>query len=228
MKPSTTIIVPAYNEEKGLPTVLEEIFHILDDNYEVIVVDDGSSDSTSEIASNLPCKLIKHEVNKGKGQALRTGFAQAQGEKIIWIDADGTYPVQFIPKMAEELNIYDIVVCSRRYGRENIPRFNRIGNWLFRVLIQGFYGYQAFDPCSGLYGAKKYHLDMMRLSSSRFAIEPEISMKAGRMKLKTLDIPIEYRNRIGQTNLNAIVVGFEDLFKIMRLLLWRPRHNSGR
>ena len=61
----------------------------------------------------------------------------------------------------------------------------------------------------------------MRLSSHRFAIELEVSMKGSRMKLKTLDIPIEYRNRVGDAKLNGVVVGFEDLWTILRLIFWR-------
>ncbi len=222
-KIQTTILVPAYNEEEGIGVVLEKVCQLVDDSCEVIVIDDGSVDKTVEIAERYSCRVICHEENMGKGNAIKSGILQAQGNNIIWIDADDTYPARLIPDMIEALNTsYDVVVCSRVYGRKHIPRFNRIGNWLFRTLIQGFYGYQAFDPCTGLYGAKKNYLEAMNLSSHRFAIEPEISMKGGRMKLKTLDIPIEYRNRVGATKLNAIVVGFEDLFKIMGLLFWRP------
>ena len=66
----TTIIIPAWNEEKGLPIVLSKIFSVIDDTCEVIVVDDGSSDKTSEVASQFPCHIVKHEVNKGKGEAM--------------------------------------------------------------------------------------------------------------------------------------------------------------
>ncbi len=221
----TTVIIPAKNEEAGLSIVLGKIVNIVDDTYEIIVVDDGSTDMTSDIASRFPCRLIKHKVNKGKGAALLTGIINARGENIIWIDADDTYPVELIPQMAEYLLTYDMVVCSRKYGRHRIPKFNRIGNWLFRTMICGIYGFQAFDPCTGLYGTRKHHLLSMKLSAKRFAIEPEISIKGGRMKLKTLDIPIEYRNRIGTSNLNGIAVGFEDLFMILSLLFWKSPRN---
>ncbi len=222
----TTIIVPAKDEEDGLPIVLQKVCGIVDDTYEVIVIDDGSVDGTTEVASRFQCQVIKHEVNRGKGAALQTGIAMARGENILWIDADDTYPASLIPQMVEAMETYDMVVCSRKYGRHNIPRFNRIGLWLFRTLIQGIYGFQAFDPCTGLYGVKKYHLERMNLLSSRFAIEPEISMKGGRMKLKTLDMPIEYRDRVGETKLNSIVVGFEDLMRILSLCFWRPDRTS--
>lgn len=217
-----TILIPAWREEKGLPVVLSKVFRVIDDTYEVIVVDDGSDDGTAQVASRFPCRVIRHEVNKGKGEALKTGIRQSKGENIIWIDADDSYPVELIPRIAEALNSYDIVVCSRKYGKENVPLFNRVGNLIFRHMIQKIYGFKPYDPCSGLYGGKKRYLDMMKLSSRRFAIEPEISIKGSRMKLRMLDIPIRYRSRIGQTKLNSLKVGFEDLFTILRLINWHP------
>ncbi len=217
-----TIIIPAWEEEEVLPVVLTKVIQIIDDSYEVIVVDDGSDDGTAEVASRFPCRVIRHKVNKGKGEALQTGITQAKGENIIWIDADDSYPVELIPRMVEAFDSYDMVVCSRKYGRENIPPFNRIGNFIFRNMIKGIYGFKPYDPCTGLYGAKKCYLEMMKLSSRRFAIEPEISIKGSRMKLKMLEIPIEYRARVGDSKLNAVKVGFEDLWTILRLIPWRP------
>jgi len=218
-----TIVVPAWREEKGLAVILPKIFETIDDSYEVLVVDDGSDDGSAEVASQFPCRVIKHEVNKGKGEALKTGIREAKGENIIWIDADDTYPVELIPQMAEGLTTYDVIVCSRKYGRENVPPLNRVGNLIFRNMIKIIYGFKPYDPCSGLYGAKKLYLEMMNLSSRRFAIEPEISIKGSRMKLEMLDIPIKYRERIGETKLNSVKVGFEDLWAIIKFILWRPK-----
>jgi len=217
---TNAVIIPALNEEQGLPVVLGKIFSVIGGDYEVIVVDDGSTDRTPEVASRFPCRVVRHEVNRGKAEALKTGIKNAISENIIWTDADDTYPVELIPQIANALNSYDVVVCSRRYGRENIPRFNRIGNWIFRTLINKIYGFRPFDPCTGLYGAKKHYLEAMNLASKRFAIEPEISIKGSRMKLRMLEIPIEYRARVGGTKLNAIRVGFEDLWTILKLIFW--------
>ncbi|MDY6835116.1 MAG: glycosyltransferase family 2 protein [Chloroflexota bacterium] len=220
-QPSTTIIVPAFNEAEGLPVVLGDILRVVDGNYEVIVVDDGSDDGTSNAASGFPCSLIQHEVNKGKGEALKTGIANATGENIIWIDADGTYPVEVIPQIVEALRHYDMVVCSRVYGKENIPRFNRIGNWLFGTMIGTIYGFKPQDPCAGLYGVKRRHLENMNLSAQRFAIESEVSIKGSRMKLQMLEIPIHYGDRIGRAKLNGVKVGFEIMGMILGLLFWQ-------
>jgi len=220
----TSIIISAYNEEEGLPVVLDRLLEFVDKTYEVIVVNDGSLDRTSMVALQYPFKLIEHKENRGKGSALRTGIGESLGENIVWADADDTYPVWIIPQMVRSLDEdeYDMVVCSRVHGRENVPRFNRLGNWIFKVLIQEIYGFKPRDVCSGLCGVKKKHLLRMGLVSRRFAIEPEICMKGARMGLDMLEIPIDYRARVGGSKLNAIKVGFDDLLMILKLTFWSP------
>src|SRR3990170_1945958 len=107
---TTTIIVPAYNEEEGLPVVLEALQALPADTFGIIVVDDGSTDRTAEVAGRFRCRLVSHSGNRGKGAAIRTGLAHARGEKTILIDADGTYPVEMIPAIARALETHDLVI----------------------------------------------------------------------------------------------------------------------
>ena len=223
---TTTIIVPAYNEQEGLGVILEKIFRAVDGVCEVLVVDDGSDDSTSEVASLFPCRLIRHEENRGKGEALKTGIKHAVGKNVIFIDADDTYPAEIIPQMYEALEFCDVVYGARTIGRNNIPRFNRLGNRLFQNLIRYIYGFEASDYCTGLYGVQKRHLETMDISSPGFSIEPEIAIKASRMKLRMQDIPIEYRSRVGQPKLRGWPDGLEHLKTILRLLFWHSNHKQ--
>lgn len=214
----TTVIIPAYKEEQGLPIVLEKLLKLTDDSYEVIVVvddDDGSPDKTSEKASSFPCKVIKHEQNEGKGEAMKAGVAEAQGENIIFIDADDTYPVEAIPNMAKLLEDFDMVAGSRSKGRENIPRFNRIGNFIFSHLLKYLHGSKVKDPLTGLYGLKKAHFERMQLYSKGFTIETEIAIKAARVGLKVTEIPIEYSPRLGKQKLGGIKHGWQILKTIL-------------
>jgi len=216
--------VPAFNEEVGIAVTLEKLERIVPESCEIIVVNDGSTDDTYEIARKYRCIVVCHPQNRGKGEALQTGIERARGENIVWVDADNTYPIDAIPQIIEELhNGKDAIVCSRAYGRENIPLFNRMGLWLFKVLIQGIYGFKPVDPCTGLYGMKRKHLVDMGLVSKRFAIEPEICMKGARMGLEMLEIPITYSQRVGGSKLNGVRVGVEDLLMIMRLVFWRKK-----
>lgn len=227
VQPVTTIIVPAYNEQDGLPVVLRKILSVIDESYEVVVVDDGSTDRTSEVACQFQCRLIRHETNRGKGEAIKTGVRNAKGRNVICIDADDTYPVETIPRIAEALTSYDLVVGSRRYGRENIPAFNRLGNFVFCFLIRKAYGFKPQDPLTGLWGIRKCCAEKI-LPEARWVPDAEMQMKAARMRLRMFDIPIAYAPRIGQTKLHALKGGYEHLRLILSLLFWKPKQGSKR
>ncbi|MCG9969061.1 glycosyltransferase family 2 protein [Pelotomaculum terephthalicicum JT] len=210
-----SLIIPAYNEEEGLPIVLNDVFKLIDESFEVIVVDDGSSDRTREVAQRFPCRVISHERNSGKGAAMKTGIKEARGENIIFIDADNTYPPEGILALAKALENYDMALASRKTGHENIPAFNRIGNAMFRNSIRYIYGFQGYDPLTGLYGMKRTYLKSMNLESKGFGIESEICIKAARMGLRVKDIHITYRDRVGKAKLN----GLKDGYRIFKTIL---------
>lgn len=213
-----SVIIPAFNEEEGLPVVLEAVLSSVDGDFEVVVVDDGSTDRTAEVAKAFPCKLIRHPSNKGKGEAMKTG-ARHGGENLIFIDADGTYPASMIPEIARLLESYDMVVCSRVNGKEHIPAFNRVGNAIFRNAVKLLSGFPAYDPLTGLYGIKKVWFERANLVSRGFDIEVELAIKAARMGLKVKDLPIQYGRRIGEAKLNGLKDGYRILRRIGLTLL---------
>lgn len=217
----TTVIVPAYNEESGLPIVLTKIFHAIDGTFEVLVLDDGSTDRTAQEATKFPCRLIRHATNRGKGAAIATGVHAAQGRNIICIDADDTYPAELIPEIAQHLEHYDMVVGSRLKGRNHIPWFNRIGNWIFRSAIRVFYRFPATDPLTGLWGIRR-DCALLLLPEARHAPDAEMAMKAGKLRLRVLDLPVTYRPRIGESKLPPVRAGYEHFRLIITLLLWSP------
>ena len=206
----TSIVVPAYNEGKGIGRVLEEIFNVIDDTYEVIVVDDGSKDDTATIAKKFNVTLLQHEKNRGKGAALKTGFKNAQGEYVVFIDADGTYPVADIPKIVEYLDKgYDVATGSRFMGTiADMSALNKIGNKLISNLLRIFYSSNTSDPLSGLRGIKKKYINEMELVSDGFEIETEFTIKTSRRNLRNIDFPIDYRRRIGKAKLNPLKDGY--------------------
>ncbi len=222
-RPTTTIIVPAYNEEEGLPHVLGDVLEAIDDTYEVIVVDDGSSDNTRGAAGEFPVRLISHEVNKGKGAAMQTGIRHARGEKVIFIDADGTYPASAIPEVARQLSYHDMVRCERQEGRGNIPVLNRLGNEAFDRIIKSMHRVEGGDVLSGLYGLKKSVLTAMRLDADGFDIELEIMIKAQAMNIKSSSVPISYNPRYGVKKLNPVRDGAKILARVFCLaVMYNP------
>ena len=96
-----TIIIPAYNEERGIGPVVEKVRDAMDAadcQYEILVVDDGSADRTAEVARATGVRVVSHRQNRGYGEALKTGIRHAGFERIAIIDADGSYPAEQIPE----------------------------------------------------------------------------------------------------------------------------------
>jgi glycosyltransferase involved in cell wall biosynthesis len=222
----TSIIISAYNEESGLPVVLEQLGRLVSaqggdpGDIEIIVVNDGSSDRTAETAANYGCKIISHGENKGKGQAMRTGLANSAGQYIVFIDADGTYPPEEIPRIISLLNEYDAVFTAR--DQKNIPRFNLFGNKIISFIIRIFSDFDGHDPLSGFYGMRRLVAEELDLESDDFSVETEIAIKTSAMGFKTTEIPIKYERRLGQSKLSP----FKDGWKILKLIgLLAVRYN---
>lgn len=217
----TTVLLPAFNEEAGLAVVLAKLQRTLDDSYELLVIDDGSTDKTAMVAELMGARLVRHATNQGKGAAITTGMSVARGEKLIFIDADDTYPVEMIPAIASALDEADVVITARRDGM-NISPFNRLGNTVFRFVIRHVAGSPVRDPLTGLYGLRREVAEGMQLRSRGFGVEAEMVIKAGRMGVRIVDMPIEYSRRIGQSKLNPIRDGLVISWTIASLIGYVP------
>ncbi|MFH1671584.1 MAG: glycosyltransferase family 2 protein [Candidatus Portnoybacteria bacterium] len=137
-KLNISIIIPAYNEEKSINEVVNDLKKHLPDQ-EIIVVDDNSTDQTNQILKSINnIKVITHSENQGYGAALKTGIKQAQGKYILIIDGDGTYPAESIPQMLKYINDYEMVSGVRR-GKNFDARWlyaQRIGKFILkRVMV---------------------------------------------------------------------------------------------
>jgi glycosyltransferase involved in cell wall biosynthesis len=214
-----TVVLPAYNEAAALPGVLKDLHDQLPSDYEVLVVDDGSTDDTSLVAERGPCRLIRHRSNRGKGVAIRTGIAEASGEFVVIMDADATYPVSAIEQLVEHLADHDLVRGSRVSTAENMPLVNRIGNWFFSKLFAIAHGLESGDHLSGLYGLRRDAFRRLGLEARGFDIETEIGIKAQARGLRTAEFPIEYKPRVGEKKLSPWRDGLRILGRVIVLLL---------
>lgn len=220
--PAPSVILPAFNEEQALPTVVADIRASVP-HAEIIVVDDGSYDATAQIAHDLGCVLVSHGHNRGKGSSLRSGLGKAQGDKVIIMDADATYPASAIPRMIELLEDHDFVRADRQIDDSNTPYINRVGNGALGATLRTLHGLGPGDHLSGLYGFRAGVLEDLATEATGFDIEVEIGIKVKERALSVAVLPIEYLPRIGDKKLNPLRDGARILGRILRLvLIYRP------
>lgn len=212
----TSLIIPAYNEEKGLPLVIEDYLDKVD---EIIVVDDGSTDRTFEVAKKYAkkydVKIYKHETNKGKVAALRTGVEHATGEIIIFTDADYTYPAKYVPDFVKEIERgADLVLGSRLKNIKNMPFLNRIGNRIFSLLATYIGCINITDSQTGYRAFKRDMFDKLNVNAKGLEFETKMTVRAAKHGYKIVEIPIEYRERVGKSKLRPIRDGIKMFFAL--------------
>lgn len=154
---------------------------------------------------------------------MMTGAAEASSDFLVFIDADGTYPVAAITHLVELLGAYDFVRAERPSDFPNMPVLNRIGNRIFNRLVAGFHRLEGSDFLSGLYGIRRAEFLAMGIESSGFDIEVEIGIKARLRNLRVATVPIDYHDRIGDKKLRPVRDGLLILSRITgMLLLYNP------
>lgn len=129
MNPNVSIVIPAFNEEKGLPDVLKNLREWQERGAEIIVVDDGSMDDTARVAQDNGARVIRHRNNKGYGAALKAGIRAAEREIVVTFDADGQFDAGDIEKLVSALNDCDMAVGVRPQGAGS-PTIRKPGKWL--------------------------------------------------------------------------------------------------
>lgn len=224
-----SVIIPAYNEEKAIGNVIEETIQIMDSlglPYEVIVVDDGSTDRTREVASRYKVRLLSNTRNRGKGYALRRGFQHARGDIIVTIDADGSHKPKEIPDLINPLfNGIDIVAGSRFLGgsKDHTSKLHLLGNHLINATIMVLTRKLVTDSQTGLRAFKRESLEKISLESCGYEIETEITVKSLKNGFKFQEIPISCREREYSVSKLRIL---SDGFRIFKTILKSAAKNS--
>ena len=217
-----SVVIPVYNEESTVETLLGRVSEApiqegLD--LEIVVVNDASSDGTQgklrqlRSTGDLDFKLFEHEVNKGKGAALRTGFAQVTGDIILVQDADLEYHPREYPRLLQPIldGEADVVYGSRFGGGPQRVLFfwHYVGNRMLTLMSNMFTDLNLSDMETCYKVFRRQVLDKLDLKSNRFAIEPEITAKIARQKVRIFEIPISY---YGRTYAEGKKIGWKDGF----------------
>lgn len=239
LKQKLTILIPCYNEEKGIGKVIDAIpiaaLELLGFVTEIIVIDNNSKDKTAHIAKERNVIVIKEE-KKGKGNAIITGFnaVSLDTQYVVMLDGDDTYKSKEIVRMIEPLlnNFCQVVVGSRLSGKikKGSLRFrNRIANWTYTFLVRQFYKANVTDVLSGYFAWKKPVIDELKnhLESKGFEIEMEMITKMTKLGYEMYSVPITYDERVGQTKIQAMSDGIKILSMFFKNLTWSPNKRKG-
>jgi glycosyltransferase involved in cell wall biosynthesis len=220
-----SVIIPAYNEEDGIADILDRVLSIQPAleaagiaGPEVIVVDDGSKDRTVEIVRQYAnVRLIRHEKNRGYGGALKTGFANATGNLLAFLDADGTYPPDHFPELCRAvLAGADLVIGSRMAGaKSEMPKTRRLGNIIFARLVSVIGNQHVSDSASGMRVFRREALERMYPLPDGLNFTPVMSTRAIHEGIKMAEVPIPYSERLGRSKLSVIHDGVRFLNSIV-------------
>jgi glycosyltransferase involved in cell wall biosynthesis len=221
-----SVVIPAYNEEAGIARIAERVTSIVGrlasvgvDDLEVLIVDDGSKDRTAEVAGRIPgVRLIRHSRNRGYGAALKTGFTHARGELIGFLDADGTYPPEYLPELCTlALNGADLVIGSRMAGAESqMPLTRRVGNLFFALLLSFLGPKRVTDSASGMRVFRRGILDRLYPLPDGLNLTPVMSVRALHEGVRMDEIPIPYSERVGRSKLSV----FRDGSLFLQSIVW--------
>ena len=225
-----SVIVPAYNEEQSITGVLEGLKKTIATTkltFEIIVVDDGSTDSTAKVTRSIKgITLIQHPFNRGYGAALKTGIQRARGEYIIITDADGTYPNEEIPKLLNYIQQYDMVVGARIGERVKMPISRKIAKFFIVKLSNYLVKSKIPDLNSGLRIFKKdTAMKFFNILPARFSFTTTITLAYLCNDYLIKYVPINYNPRKGESkirssdtlNFTSLVIRTMTFFKPFRV-----------
>jgi len=186
------LLLPAYNEAKTIDRIIREASEFVHD---ILVIDDGSIDQTTQIAEKAGGKVITHRTNLGKGMALRTGFdyiSQKDYDLIATMDSDGQHQPSDLPRFIDHFknNQSDILIGARIHNRFEMPQHRRLNNWLVSSVGSALCGQKVKDFQSGFRLIRAEVIKSIELHTERYETESELLIKAGRIGFKIQSIPI--------------------------------------
>lgn len=212
-----TVIIPCLNEEQGIESVLRRMPDFVD---EVIVVDNGSTDRTSDVARSFGAKVIREHV-RGYGRSYKTGFASASGDVIVTLDGDHSYPPDAISYLLEaflHLNV-DFLNASRFPVRDRAAMSfkHKFGNLILSLAMSILYFRWVRDSQSGMWVFRRSMLKNMKLVSDGMAFSEEIKIEAlKRNRHRFAELSIMYTSRLGEIKLNPWRDGIYNLWFLVK------------
>jgi glycosyltransferase involved in cell wall biosynthesis len=223
-EPQVSIVIPVYNEEEAIGDDLDTIIATMEGSgytYEVIVVDDGSTDRTAGVARAKGVKVIQHPINRGTGAARRTGILQAQGEVIVMTDGDGTYPNRDIPRLLEYLPAFDQVVGARTSEQGTFRFLRAPAKWFIRKLACYLTAMDIPDLNSGLRAFKReVMLKFLYLLPDGFSCVSTMTLAFLCNGYTIKYVPIDYYKRVGRSKFHPINDTYNYVLTVIRMVMY--------
>lgn len=221
-----SVVIPAYNEEHGIAAIIERVLSVKPSleafgvsETELIVVDDGSHDRTADVVAKYPgARLVRHTVNRGYGAALKTGFSAARGNLLAFLDADGTYPPEYLPNLCRAvMGGVDLAIGSRMSGAESeMPAMRRIGNIFFAGILSLVGRQHVSDSASGMRVFRRDVLEKLYPLPDGLNFTPVMSTRAMHENIKTAEIAVPYSERVGRSKLSVV----RDGWRFLNSIIW--------
>ncbi len=223
---SLSVFLPCYNEQENVTRTIEKALMVLeklDADFEIIVVDDGSSDDTWAIANKIAdreerVRVVHHSRNLGYGAALQSGFEAATKELVFYTDGDGQFDIGEMPPLLELMGQYDIVSAYRLDRQDSTLR--RLNGWCWTKLVCLVFGMKIRDIDCAFKLYKREIFDHMELSSTGALIDAEILARAGRKGYRITQKGVHHYPRMAGkqsgANLRVIYRAFMELFKLRK------------
>lgn len=216
-----SIIIPAYNEETGIKGTLEKLVEgRCHERYEIIVVDDGSTDGTREICGRFPVKVISHTVNKGYGAALKTGIRKSAGSKVVFMDSDGQHDPVFLDELVRMLDSHEMVIGCRSedsYQVKNRVAGKKVIRWVGEYLVEQ----KLPDYNSGFRGFQKdLILQMLHIMPNGFSFSTTSTLAFIKEGYNIATFPIMVEERVGRrSNVKFFKDGPKTLMLLLRIIM---------
>jgi glycosyltransferase involved in cell wall biosynthesis len=229
---SISVFFPCYNEQESIEKTVTKAVEILERtkvDYEVIIINDGSSDSTGQIADriashNNKIRVIHHSTNLGYGAALQSGFKAAEKNLVFYTDGDGQFDISEMPPLLELIKEYDIVSCFRVNRQDNLVR--KINGFCWTKLVCLLFGLKIRDIDCAFKLYKREIFDNIQLSSCGALIDAEILARAVRKGYTITQKGVHHLPRTAgeQTGAKISVIfrAFQELFQLYRKINKRP------
>jgi glycosyltransferase involved in cell wall biosynthesis len=220
---AVSVIIPAYNEGAHVAQQVRDVTDVLVQSgwtFEVVVVDDGSTDDTGAAALSQGVRVLRNRRNRGYGAALKRGIAAAQYGWILIIDADGTYPPAAIPELLALADTHEMIVGARVTARRHIPLARRPAKWFLTRLASYLAERDLPDLNSGLRLIRRDLVEAYRhLLPSGFSFTTTITLAATCDDHEVAYVPIDYHARVGESKIRP-AHAFEFLLLVLRITVF--------